>query len=98
MKVSQEAGCDRDRNRPWREVLLLGCLPAPPSRAAPPRPRPPGLPPPPALPLGSEVASDGDSSPLCVDAGCNTTVRSLKRHVMKAVPLEHVHAAARDGA
>lgn len=45
MKVSQEAGCDPDRSRLWREVLMSGHLPSPPSRAAPiPRPRPPGLP------------------------------------------------------
>ena len=109
MKVSQEAGCDPDRSRLWREVLLSGRLPSPPCRAAPiPRPRPPGLPlsrappsrlpPSPALPLGTEVASGKDSSTLCVDAGRNTTVCSLKRYVMEAVPLERVHPAAQDGA
>lgn len=68
---------------------LQGCphSPAPPSRAA-------RIP---ALPLGTEVASGKDSSTLCVDAGRNT-VCSLKRYVMEAVPLERVHAAARDGA
>ena len=82
MKVSQGVGCDQtgtgSGGRGW-------CWPAPSllSRAAPA----------PALPLGTEVASGGDSSLLCVDTGCNTTVCSLKLahhalHVMNAVPLE----------
>ena len=93
VKVSQGAGCDQtgtgSGGTGW-------CWPAP-------RPCSPGLPPPPALPLGTEVASGGDSSLLCVDTGRNTTMRSLKRahralHVMKVVPLEHVHTGAQDGA
>ena len=86
--------------RPPPIPALQGCpAPGPTMQGCPcSRPRPPGLPPSQALPLRTEVASGKDSSTLCVDAGRNTTVCSLKRYVMEAVPLECVHTAARDGA
>lgn len=78
MKVSQEAGCDQtgtgSGERGW-------CWLAP-------RPCSPGLPLPPALPLGTELASGGDSSLLCMDTGCYTTVCSLKRAHSSAFTME----------
>lgn len=89
--------CCRAASRP--RPAGLPPFPGPALQGCPyPWPRPPGLPPSPALPLGTEVASGKDSSTLCVDAGRNTTVCSLKRYVMEAVPLERVHPAAQDGA